>query len=100
MHWPQRMQTGFSTVRFSSSEKASSAAVPLPHGTFRSYWARPIIGPPMMIFHGVLAKPPVCSNTHCIGVPTRTRTFFGAAMAEPDTVTTRSMAGRPSYAAR
>ncbi|MFR7533965.1 MAG: hypothetical protein ACLUVS_04130 [Oscillospiraceae bacterium] len=47
-HLPQRMHWGCSSYCSSLPAKASMAPVPLPTVTSTLYWARPIMGPPMI----------------------------------------------------
>ena len=57
--------------------------------------AKPIIGPPMMIFLGSVLKPPQKSITSLKEVPMATSTFLGSAMASPSTVRRLVISGMP-----
>lgn len=58
----QRMQVGFSLVAGRSSLlRQSTQLLAFPMLTDRSYWAKPIIGPPEITRAGVPLKPPASS---------------------------------------
>ena len=99
-HLPQRMQAGCSTVRSSSSQKARMALVPLPMGASMSYWACPIMGPPIRILKVLFFTPPQASSSSWMGAPMGHSRFLGSLTPEPDTVTTRWVTGMPVYTAR
>ena len=95
MQPPQRMHAVGVTGRASFSLNARMALVPLATGASRSYWATPIIGPPMTSFFGSQEKPPAKSMTSLQAVPMGAMTFFGSLMAEPSTVMHFSTSGMP-----
>ena len=85
---------GLSALSFTvSCVNASKDDVFLVTGTLRLYIAKPIIGPPEIIFSGSLIKPPAASAISVYGVPTYTRKFLGFLTASPVTVTIRLVRG-------